>query len=149
VKVVMRIGYKGTAFVVLGVMFIILGAANIGGPKPSPTAMENMKVLLELMPIEGWYTAWILAGLCAITAAFMPRMESLAAGLTSAIPITTSVCYFFTAVLGLGYRAWATGLLYSLIAVLVGVVAVWPDPIRLLEMSPTEEAPVTKVEAKK
>lgn len=143
-----RIGYKGTAFVVLGVMFIILGAANIGGPRPSPQAMENMRVLLELMPIEGWYTAWILAGLCAIVAAFAPKMESLAAGLSSFVPITTAACYFFTAVLGLGYRAWAAGILYSLIAVLVGVVAIWPDPIRLLETTVPVTPDHPKIEAK-
>lgn len=133
------LGRKGGAFICIGVVFLVIGIGNLGGPKPSAVALQNMTILLHMLPLEAWYLLWTLSGLLCIAGGIWKPFLPYGGALASALPFTFSVGYFFASILGFGYRAWAGGLSWLVVALLMWLVNGLIDPPKVSDLHPPEE----------
>lgn len=125
-----KVGRKGGAFICIGVVFCTIGIGTLGGPTPSDAALANMTVLLEMLSLEMWYLLWLLAGLLCVVGGIWKKVLPYAAALASALPFSFAMGYFFASILGFGYRAWAGGLTWSIVALLMWLINGLIDPPR-------------------
>lgn len=117
-----------------GLVFLILGIGNLGQKLPE-IAVHNARFIIQLAPLEVWYTVCILAGALLLAGAFLKSLEAVGFGAAMFVSTLFSGGYW-TAWLGdlidhtYGSRAWTSAVLFGAIAIVQPVIAGWNDPSR-------------------
>lgn len=129
-----RLGRRGTALVILGIMWLLYGAATIAAPEPPRPA--HPWLWHELLPVQLRAALWIVTGCCAFLAARWPA-GSDRWGYTALVIMpmvrassfgASAVTYFVTGG-ELGYSlAVLSALVWTNVVALVMLLAGWPEP---------------------
>jgi hypothetical protein len=126
-RVGVRLGRRGAVLMLLGVVWLLIGAFQILQPPP-PANRAGLYLLTLLAPYEWWGGVWIAASLAAVTAA--PRMASDTYGFVALMvpPWLWTLVNLAGWALGQAPRGWAAAMVYAALASMIMVVAGWPEP---------------------
>ena len=143
---VKQVGRRGTALLMLGVLWLLLGCSaflDMDVPTAAPAGVFHL-----LLPADVRGLLWMLTGGIAICGAFRPPGFSDAFGWTAlyAMPAILMTSYlsswldwvvpFGTA----GYeRGWVPAITWAVIVVLVATCAGWPEPARVPLLTDEQE----------
>ena len=138
-----RIGHRGQALLILGLIEVLIGVGSILEPVTRP---PGTLVLHELIPAAWYGCAWMVGGLfaaCFMFADSAKGRDKLGFGLLFIVPSVTSLSFYASWGLHMigqpGYtRGWVAGSVYMLINAAVWNAAGWPEPARTV---PTFTAP--------
>lgn len=123
-----KTGNRGAALFLLGFLLLALGGGNFVQPPDSPSGKANLAVTTSLIPFTGLVVIWMIVGLYALVAAWLPSWQPWAyaalAGLFLFMGVTTMIAEF--TVPGAG-RAWYGALLYLGLFAATFVLSGWEE----------------------
>ncbi|MFC9268899.1 hypothetical protein ACFTXJ_14150 [Streptomyces zhihengii] len=123
------LGRRGAFLAAFGSLWALYGYGQLVEPLPDT---RGIRLLLHVMPLDGWAIVWIVCGLTAMACAVLPEgrdWPGFPALLVIVVP--WMLAYFMSwQPLGDTTRGWVTALIWAVAAVPVIVVAGWREPIR-------------------
>ncbi|WP_458089531.1 hypothetical protein [Streptomyces malaysiensis] len=122
------LGRRGAILLTYGIVWTLYGYAQIASPQPD---QRGLQPALTVMPLWAWGWAWVVCGLVAVGAAWLPQGVDAAGFLALpliVLPWMTS--YLISWVTGDFPRGWVAAAIWGLIAIPVIVVAGWREPPR-------------------
>ena len=145
-RTVRQVGRRGTALLMLGVLWLLLGYSVFLSMDIPTEAPEGVFHLLIPADVRGFL--WMLTGGTAIVAAFRPPGFSDAFGWTAlyVMPALRLVSYLsgwldWIVPFGTpGYeRGWVPAITWAVIVVLIATCAGWPEPIKRVPLLTDEQ----------
>ncbi|MFD8088599.1 hypothetical protein [Streptomyces malaysiensis] len=122
------LGRRGAILLTYGIVWTLYGYAQVASPQPD---QRGLQPALTVMPLWAWGWAWVVCGLVAVGAAWLPQGVDAAGFLALpliVLPWMTS--YLISWVTGDFPRGWVAAAIWGLIAIPVIVVAGWREPPR-------------------
>lgn len=122
------LGRRGAILLTYGSVWMLYGYAQVVSPQPD---QRGLRPVLNVMPLAAWGWAWVVCGLVATVAAWLPQGADAVGFLALpliVLPWMTS--YLVAWVTGEFPRGWVAAAIWGLIALPVIVVAGWPEPPR-------------------
>lgn len=122
-----RLGYRGGLLLVFGLIWTVIGYAQITSPQPD---LRGLRILLWL-PLDVWGWLWIASGLAAAAAAFLPQGRDWP-GFLMLPPITAmwAGSYLITWILGDYPRGWVAAAVWAALAAVPMLAAPLREPPR-------------------
>jgi hypothetical protein len=124
-----RLGRRGTILTLKGVIASLYGYGQLIAPAPD---LRGLHLLLKLMPLQAWATAWILAGLTALVCAWLPPRRDWPGFLAVwAITAPWSMAYLVAWwPLGEYPRGWVAASIFGAFGAVCLVAIGWDEPPR-------------------
>lgn len=126
-RLVRRVGHRGAALLLLGVLVALYGVGMLTRPLPDRTPL---RLLLMIQDLPFWSCTWIVAGLAAIVCAFLAPGKDWP-GFTALWLATVpwSLTFFVSWwPLGDNPRGWISAGLFAVFGALPLVLVGWPEP---------------------
>ncbi len=135
-------GRRGRFLLVHAVVFAAIGYSYLIAPATS-TRMGAFAWLLDALPLQvlGW--PWLIAAVVAVVSAASydpPRSDRAGFVAITSVPLLWGMLFGFAWVAGFSPTAWISAVTYIGYALIVMVVASWPNPIDV-EVIPTPPPP--------
>lgn len=122
-----RLGYRGGLLLLFGLIWTVIGYAQITSPQPD---LRGLRPLLWL-PLDVWGWLWIASGLAAAAAAFLPQGRDWLGFLTlPPITVMWSGSNLITWILGDYPRGWLAAAVWAAFAGVPMLAAPLREPPR-------------------
>lgn len=126
---------RGTFLMAFGFVYLILGYSILtlpDTPAVHTQVHKQLRLALQVMPLDAYATLWLIAGVIAIVAGFIQRWDMWGFGTAAIMPTAWSIVYF--SAWNTIPHAWLSAAVYLLLAAAVLIVAGMPDPEELEEL---------------
>ncbi|HEX6514801.1 MAG TPA: hypothetical protein VF049_04460 [Nocardioidaceae bacterium] len=128
-----RFGYRGRALTLVGLVWILIGAAVILHPYEH---LAPRILLHEHIPVPVRVVLWVGAGVCALVTSWWPPGADRFGFMALVIPAAIRAgSYGWTAFLGFvthnqlgNHNAWIPAAAWAVIVAFVQLLAAWPEP---------------------
>lgn len=124
-----RLGRRGALLTMKGTIATLYGYGQIVQPLPD---RRGLCLLLKLMPLTGWGTVWMTAGITALVCAWLPPRRDWPGFLAVwAITAAWSMAYLMSWwPLGEYPRGWVASLIFGAFGAVCLVAIGWEEPPR-------------------
>jgi hypothetical protein len=116
------LGYRGAALIIFGIVFVLMGLAVTFNPTPDPALWHT------LIPLPIRIFIWSGAGAVSILGALLPRWETLGFCALFIGPFERFLSFAGALISEPNLMRLTGVLVYLLLAMLVVLVAAWPEP---------------------
>lgn len=125
-----KLSRRGGLLVLFGAVWVLLGYSYLSIPASfKPLLHRSLRFALSVAPIEAYGWIWIGTGLAAIIGGAVHRFDWLGFGSAMLMPLYWSLVNFVAQFVDGVPRAWVSGVIYGLLAAVVGVAAGMYDPL--------------------
>lgn len=124
-----RLGYRGLALLIFGLIYGVLGYSVWANPEPMPELLHtHLPLWLRLAIWCGAGGVAVAVAVCVFLNANVARLERVAFGLLIVGPILRCTSFLWAVIAGSGLM-WLAGVaVWLLLIALVSLVAAWPEP---------------------
>lgn len=121
------LGRRGAILLSYGTVWALYGFGQLVTPQPD---QRGLQLLTNLMPLDVWAALWIVCGLVAVVAAFVPQGVDWFGYLALVVIVLPWMLSYLLSWWPLATfpRGWVAALVWGAIAVPVIVVAGWREP---------------------
>ncbi|MFJ4990078.1 hypothetical protein ACIP9H_40560 [Streptomyces sp. NPDC088732] len=127
-RVARRLGRRGAILTCYGSVWAVYGWAQLITPQPD---QRGLGPALHVMPLVAWAWLWVVSGVIAAMAAWLPEGRDWPGFLSlPLIVLPWTVSYFMSWAVGDAPRGWVSSVVWAAIAAPVLVVAGWDEPTR-------------------
>ncbi|OLZ72581.1 hypothetical protein AVW11_04095 [Streptomyces amritsarensis] len=132
------LGRRGAFLTSFGTLWTLYGFGQLVEPMPT---RQGIRLLLYLMPLSAWACCWIVAGLVAVAAAWLPEGRDWLAFPALLLMVVPWMCSYVVSWWPLddNPKRWVTALIWAVAAVPVIVVAGWREPPRPKRVEAADE----------
>ncbi|MET8826122.1 hypothetical protein ABZX40_13700 [Streptomyces sp. NPDC004610] len=127
------LGRRGAILLSYGTVWALYGYGQLISPQPD---QRGLTLAVQLLPLEVWGWLWMVSGIIAVAAAWMPQGVDWPGFL--ALPLIVlpwMASYLASWLQGDFPRGWVAAAVWAAIAVPVLVVAGWREPPRMKRVS--------------
>lgn len=129
----LKVSRRGALLTLFGIVFVLLGYSYLHIPAQfKPQLNASLRFALSLAPIEVYAWFWIVCGALAMLGGIIHRFDAVGFGAAVFMPTVWSLANFVAQIQDGVPRAWVGGMVYALIAVVLGVVAGMADPLDVI-----------------
>ncbi|OKH91512.1 hypothetical protein [Streptomyces uncialis] len=124
-----RLGRRGAILASFGALWALYGVGQLIEPLPDT---RGIRLLLRVMPLDGWAWCWIVCGLLALASAPLRQGRDWVGFPALLVIVVPWMCSYLASWWPLhDYpRGWIAALIWAVAAVPVIVVAGWTEPAR-------------------
>lgn len=121
------VGRRGA---VLAYLAIVDGlyALSLCNPAPRAEQPSGIQFLGDVMPLEAWAALWAVVGAVLVLGAFVHRFDRIAFAAATMIKTLWGGVYLLGWIAGEVERGWVNAVVWLALAVLVMILAGWPEP---------------------
>lgn len=119
------VGRRGAVLAYLALVDLLFALSLYRPPaEPAP----GLRFLASVLPLEAWGTAWLVVGVVCAVGAFVHRVDRFAFACAVAIKTLWGGVYLLGWAVGCIERGWVSAVIWLGLAVLVMILAGWPEP---------------------
>lgn len=121
------VGRRGA---VLGYLALVdlLFALALCEPGPVADQPSGIRFLASVLPLEAWSGLWLVVGVICLAGAFVHRLDRFAFAAATMIKTLWGGVYLLGWIAGEISRGWVNAVVWLGLAVLVMILAGWPEP---------------------
>lgn len=121
------VGRRGAVLGYLGLVDVLI-ALSLWRPAPTPERAPGLKFLAAVMPLSWWAGLWLAVGVVCMLGALVHRLDRLAFAGATMIKTLWGGVYLLGWAAGGIERGWVNAVVWLALAVLVMILAGWPEP---------------------
>lgn len=127
------LGRRGAILLSYGTVWTLYGYGQITSPLPS---QPGLRAVEELMPLDAWGWLWVVTGLTAVVASWLPQGRDWLGFLALPLMVLPWMASYALAWAGGDFsRGWIAVSVWGALAVPVLVVAGWSEPSHMKRAS--------------
>ncbi|MFF4777510.1 hypothetical protein ACFY05_32105 [Microtetraspora fusca] len=120
-----RVGRRGVSLLFVGALGLLISASLAFAP-PYVQAQPGYQVLVDILPVQVWVTAWTAAGVLSLVQAFA-KSDRLAYALTSGLMIAYGIAHVVGVFTGANPRGWVAASIWAAFGGWIALIATWPE----------------------
>jgi hypothetical protein len=121
------VGRRGAVLAYLALVDVLF-ALSLVCPAPETAQSSSTRFLADLAPLPSWGALWFVVGVVCLVGAFVHRLDRYAFACAAGIKTLWGGVFLFGWLAGEIERGWVGAVLWLGLAVLVVILAGWPEP---------------------
>lgn len=121
------VGRRGAVLAYLALVDLLY-ALSLCAPAPEPERPSGVRFLAEVLPLGVWGVIWLLVGAVCLVGAFAHRIDRIAFAAATMIKTLWGGVYLLGWIVGEIDRGWVNAVVWLSLAMLVMILAGWPEP---------------------
>lgn len=121
------VGRRGAVLAYLAVVDVLF-AVSLCNPAPVAERPSGVRFLGEVLPLQAWAVLWAAVALVLVVGAFVHRFDRWAFAAAMLIKTLWGGVYLLGWIVGEVERGWVNAVVWLGLAVLVMIIAGWPEP---------------------
>lgn len=121
------VGRRGAVLAYLAVVDVLF-AVSLADPAPPGDRPSGVRFLAEVLPLQVWAGLWAAVAVVLVVGAFVHRIDRWAFAAAIMIKTLWGHVYLLGWIVGEVERGWVNAVVWLGLAVLVMIIAGWPEP---------------------
>lgn len=122
------VGRRGAVLIYLALVDLTY-ALSLWRPAPEAGRSVALRFVADVAPLDAWAALWLVVGVLCLAGAFVHPLDRIAFTAATAIKTLWGGVFLFGWLAGEVYRGWVSAAVWLALAVLVMIIAGWPDPV--------------------